>query len=146
MPILSINYGIKYTSALYVKNNGEFDYKRLNYVYSPKLFSNSFNREKFYTDLTDHFIKKLKVTKAKLQVIATGFEPAPTIGLPYDKTTSYKELLSFDHNYYTYLLDKCTIITQDGFTSYHKSNVPLSDEINIQIFNSIKALCKRPDL
>lgn len=122
MPILSINFDIHNTSACFVKDSGEVGYYSYDYGYCPSVFAHFTNEKQYFTELLDFFVKKLKVTKTNLSIIATGFPSIPTTGYEYQNTVSTEVLLGNDAKYYTYFLNKCTIITRNDFTTYHKRN------------------------
>jgi hypothetical protein len=120
MPILSINFGVANVRGVYLSDEGEISDYVINYSYIKEFYAHFYSEKEFYTDITDHFIKKMKVPKRGLQVIATGFPKIPAISYDYSHTLPTEQLFNQVSDFDVVSLSNNTVFTQKAFINFAK--------------------------
>lgn len=143
MPILSLNYGISDVLIVYVDDKKEFVLHKNSYPYSKEMYSHYISEKDFYTEMVTHFIRRFKIPRNNLKIIATGFPKIPEINYPYDHTIHLNQLIEFISTYNIMLLNRYSVFTQSGFMSHQDLfNIPLGVRekeylANISIYRNI---------
>ncbi len=122
MPILSINFGISTVRGVYLSDEGNVSDYSIDYSYQENLYSYFYSQKEFYSDFVEHFIKKLKVPKRELQIIAIGFPEIPTISYEYANTITTDKLFSQVEDYDLVSLSNNAVFTQNSYLSLDDTN------------------------
>ena len=142
MPILSLKYGSSNVNAVYVNDKGEVSSYFLGYGYSKDLYSHFYSEENFYTDIVDHIITQLSVTKEGLQIIATGFPTVPTIGQAYASSVTLDELFKKVDDFEVVSVSNGAVFTQNNYLSFHDGkttkfgSMETNYLLNLSIYNN----------
>ncbi|MFC1722332.1 hypothetical protein ACFL0C_01645 [Patescibacteria group bacterium] len=122
MPTLSINYGLSDITAVCIDDLGDLSDISIGYPYSRDLFAHFYSEQEYYTDIFNHILKKLKIHKTDLKVIATGFPHIPAIGYEYSSALTLDKLFKLVDKCHIVCADNCSIFTQDTFISLQNLN------------------------
>lgn len=118
MPILSINFGLANVRGVYLSDEGAVSDYVINYSYIKEFYSHFYSKKDFYSDFTEHFIKKMKVPKRDLQIIATGFPEVPTISYEYADQITTDQLFNQVEDYEINSLSNNAVFTKKGYINF----------------------------
>lgn len=118
MPILSINFGFSNVRGVYLSDEGTVSDYVINYSYVKEFYAHFYSKKDFYSDFTEHFIKKMKIPRRDLQIIATGFPEIPTISYEYANQITTDKLFGQVEDYDINSLSNNAVFTQNGYINF----------------------------
>ncbi|MFC1756029.1 hypothetical protein ACFLZK_01435 [Patescibacteria group bacterium] len=142
MPILSLKYGSSNVNAVYVDDDGNVSSYFLGYGYSKDLYAHFISEQEFYTEIVEHIIGQLKVSREGLKVIATGFPNVPPIGQEYASSVTLDELFKKVDDFEVVSVSNGAVFTQNNYLSFHDGtrtkfgSMETNYLLNLSIYNN----------
>lgn len=117
MPVLSVYFGSTFVSSLALNPDGEFHTFRFPYSYNGRNFSHFCDPEAFYAEVLNLIIKKLRLKKSELEIVATGISEIPRAGVDYKHTLTLDKILASQLEYAYFAVDGWSVFSHAGANS-----------------------------